>query len=74
MIPSKAEGGASFPAQLGEPAVCLDHESQRTLWSAGLGARLEPLLENIIGPPGTNFSWKDADGEMVCSHFLSTQL
>lgn len=29
-------------------AVCLDHEAQRTLWSAGLGERLAPLLECII--------------------------
>ncbi|TLD11835.1 hypothetical protein PspLS_11334 [Pyricularia sp. CBS 133598] len=46
-------------------AVCLDHEGQRILRSAGLGPQLTPLLEDIIGPPGTNFAWKDADGEII---------
>ncbi|KAH9437512.1 hypothetical protein MCOR02_001169 [Pyricularia oryzae] len=46
-------------------AVCLDHEGQRILRSAGLGPKLTPLLEDIIGPPGTNFAWKDADGEII---------
>ncbi|TLD14346.1 uncharacterized protein PgNI_05119 [Pyricularia grisea] len=46
-------------------AVCLDHEGQRILRSTGLGPKLTPLLENIIGLPGTNFSWKDADGKSI---------
>ena len=46
-------------------AVCLDNESQRLLWNAGLEESLQPWLE--LESNGLNFTWRDREKKPLVS-------
>ena len=46
-------------------AVCLDNESQRLLWNAGLEESLKPWLE--LESNGLNFTWRDREKKPLVS-------
>ena len=52
-------------------AVAFDHESRRLFGLAGMGDRVDTVLQRVINPTGgdegSNYVWRDADLRRECS-------